>query len=114
MNLTEYSLTRAMEAAKALMECNANGILADANITVEGYLVYYTYEPLWTLMADVREVITALEPFMDDYARDWEWRLFGPEGSVYCYSDGRCLDEEDDPIDGTDALERPTRPSDTA
>ena len=95
-----------MKAARALLEMSNMGCYSCISFVAreDGWMDFYTYEPLGNLVHDTLKVTMAMEKFWTDVNCQWEWRLFGPEGSVYCYSNGNHLDEDDCPIEGTNAL----------
>ena len=99
-----------MEAAKALLACHPIAFLAGEHLDSDGWLDYYTHEPLESLVTQVRDVVTALKPFAHAINGKWEWRLFAPDGHLACYSDGRKLDDDCVPIDGTNMLQPPGPP----
>lgn len=70
-----------------------------------GWIDITTYEPLsrdWQLLHDV---VNAIQPFLNRSTGNWDWRVFSPDGLYQFWSDGRLLDDEQVPIDGTSVFD---------
>jgi hypothetical protein len=97
---------RLRKACRQIVLATSDGIEGDSRQiedVADGWLDFYSYEPLGKLVTSVHAAIKAVGTIAP--LRLWDWRLFGPEGHVYCYADGREQDDNSEPIDGTDALQ---------
>ena len=83
---------------------DGNFSLADKNTDVEGYLVYYTYDPLAEAVIALERLFKAIKVLMENSDDDcwlWEVNFFGPDGLITCSPDGRKTDEKMRPIEGS-------------
>lgn len=103
--MSDYRRKKVMKIAAMLSEIRCDVNKGKCNFSSNGWLDYYCYEPIADVLEQLLEgVIIPLRGIMRDDECDWEWRIFGQDGYLQFYSDGRKFDEEYWPIDGTCAI----------
>lgn len=94
----------AFKAAVHLLE--SRGVFVVGNTCSdpdEGWIDVYSFEPPAECRRELEKVVTAIKPFVN-VIHDWSFRLFTEEGLFICSALGKRMDEDDCPIDDTNAF----------
>jgi len=89
-----------MKAAKLLAMSSGDLLAANQFYHDGGWITLYTFEPPSRVKKHLATVVESLKPFLHEYNNDWCWQVFTRDGYIECFSDGRPIDESDQPCGG--------------
>ena len=92
-----------MKAVRKLVLAFSDLLEGTHNFADDGWLDFYTYEPIDYGKRELRRIVSAITPLYGDNLPSWEFRVLGSDGSISTSADGSGETHENT-VDGMDGL----------